>query len=119
MHLESARRLLDELAMETEAEEARIEEEEERKKKEMKRPILPHLFMRQSRRVLPMVRTPPQSPQPEPQPQRQQAFTIPPTEDWDSEATQTSSALPITRVNWENNWSRRCVCGARPGRCPH
>ena len=137
MHLENARRLLDELAMEALEEQAKIEEEEERKRKEMKRPILPHLFMRQSSRVLPMVRTPPQSPQPvrqsqpqsQPQPQlhprlrysgrRQQAFTIPQSEDWDSEATHSPSALPITRVNWENDWSRRCVCGARPGRCQH
>ncbi|KAL3855969.1 hypothetical protein ACJMK2_015166, partial [Sinanodonta woodiana] len=47
MHLENARCLLDELAMEALEERAKIEEEEERKRKEMKRPILPHLFMRQ------------------------------------------------------------------------
>ena len=142
MHLENARRLLDELTMEAVAEQAKMEEEEERKKKEeakeMKRAILPHLFMRENCRVIPMVRTPPQSPQPVhqpqslPQPQQQQlhprlrsrgrreeTFTIPSTEDWDSEATHSPSALPITRINWENDWSRRCVCGARPGRCQH
>jgi hypothetical protein len=51
--------------------------------------------------------------------QRAQVFTIPETEDWGSEANQAPSALPIRNVNWENDWSRRCVCGARPGRCHH
>jgi hypothetical protein len=82
MHLEHARRLLDELTMEAVTERAIIEEKKERKKKE-------------------------------------KAFTIPPTEDWESEATHSPSALPIKKVNWENDWSRRCVCGARPGRCQH
>jgi hypothetical protein len=82
MHLENARRLLDELTMEAVAEQARIEEEEKRKKKE-------------------------------------EAFTIPSTEDWESEATHSPSALPRKSVNWKNDWSRRCVCGARPGRCQH
>ena len=82
MHLENARRLLDELTKETLEEQTRIEEEEAQQKKE-------------------------------------EAFTIPSTEDWESEVTHSPSALPITRVNWENKWSRRCVCGARPGRCRH
>ena len=81
MHLDHARRLLDELAMEAVTEQARIEEDERKEKEE--------------------------------------AFTIPRTEDWESEATHSPSALPIKKVNWENDWSRRCVCGARPGRCQH
>ena len=135
IHLENARRLLDELAIEVVAEQARIEEENERKKKEMKRSILPHLFMRQTSRAIPpkSLQSVEQSqPQPLSQPQQLQlhprmrhrgrqedTFTIPSTEDWDSEATHSPSAFPINRVNWENDWSRRFVCRARPGRCQH
>jgi hypothetical protein len=137
MHLEYARRLLDELTREAIEERERIEEEEER---ENKREIRPHRFMIPKCEVVPEVRTPPaaataavtapQLPVPQELPTihprlwyrrqgPQQVFTIPQTEDWDSEATQAPFALPITHVNWENDWSQRCVCGARPGRCQH
>jgi hypothetical protein len=147
MHLEYARRLLEELTREAVVEREKLKEEEEEKKKEEekenKRGILPHPKLRPVCQVKPEVRTPPvaaaavaaapaaaaappQLPVPVIHPrlwhrrQRpQEVFTLPETEDWESEATQPPSALPTRRINWENDWSRRCVCGARPGRCHH
>ena len=151
MHLELARRLLDELAMEAIQEKERIEkEEEERKKKEereKKRLILPHPMGIPRCEVKPEARTPPQAAaavpqtqQPAPVPQLQQPQQPAPvpqpqiihprvwgrrrrqreeTEDWGAEANHPAFALPVGRVNWEGDWARRCVCGARPGRCRH
>jgi hypothetical protein len=132
MHLEHARRLLDELTMETYKEEARQKEVEEI---ENQRGILLHPMVKLVCEVIPEVRTPPpaaaaaaavtpQRPVIHPRlwPRRQevqQVFTIPQTEEWDSEATQAPFALQVRAINWENDWSRRCVCGARPGRCQH
>lgn len=82
MHLDNARRLLDELAKEAIEEQKKIKEEEEREKKV-------------------------------------ETISIPSTEDWESEANHSPSALPITRVNWDTKWCNRCVCGARPGKCQH
>jgi len=145
-HLECARLLLDELTREAIEERERIEKEEQKKKKEEeienKRGILLHTMVRPVCEVLPEVITArvaaaaaaaaaaavaaPQEMRPDIHPrlwhrrqEPQQVFTIPQTEEWDSEATRAPFALEVPRINWEQDWSRRCVCGARPGRCQH